>query len=84
MNDETNSIVFESGLSRPQRILGWCYVPTHMVILPVLLSVVTLFAPVDLDEMTVNVLYYAVGLAFTLFVMGSWLRYQFDTLLDKG
>ena len=74
---------FPSRMSKVQSVLGWCYLPMHIFIIPLLAGLLAAFSPEPVDDVTVNVAYYAVGLAFTLFVMGSWLRRDFDTLLDN-
>ena len=74
---------FRSRMSKAQNILGWCYLPVHIFVIPLLAGLLVYFSPESMDETAVNVAYYAIGLAFTLFVMGSWLRRDFDTLLDN-
>ena len=74
---------FESRMSKAQSILGWCYLPMHIVVIPLLSGLLAYFSPEPVDETAVNVAYYTIGLVFTLFVMGSWLRRDFDTLLDN-
>ena len=74
---------FRSRMSKAQSILGWCYLPVHIFVIPLLAGLLVYFSPESMDETAVNVAYYAIGLAFTLFVMGSWLRRDFDTLLDN-
>ena len=74
---------FPSRMSAAQSILGWCYLPVHIVVIPLLAGLLVYFSPESMDETTVNVVYYFIGLGFTLFVMGSWLRRDFDTLLDN-
>ena len=74
---------FGSRMSKVQSILGWCYLPMHIFVIPLLAGLLAYFSPEIMDETAVNVVYYAIGLAFTLFVMGSWLRRDFDTLLDN-
>ena len=74
---------FRSRMSKAQSILGWCYLPVHIFVIPFLAGLLAYFSPESMDETAVNVVYYAIGLAFTLFVMGSWLRRDFDTLLDN-
>ena len=74
---------FPSRLSKVQSILGWFYLPMHIAVIPLLSGLLAYFSPEPVDATAVNVAYYPIGLSFTLLVMGSWLRRDFDTLLDN-
>ena len=70
-------------LGRGRTIAGWVYLLFHVVILPVFLNLYVLFAQYTPDEVTVNVVYYALGAAFVLTVLLPLLRRDFDILLDS-
>ena len=73
---------FDNQMTPVQTAVGWCYFPLHFLLLPLLLR---LYASVSgtLDASAVNLIYYGAGLVFVLVVMLSWLRREFDTLLDR-
>ena len=74
---------FDNQMSKTQIVLGWIYVPVHMFVLPLLLNMLAAYYPGGLDDVTVNILYYAAGVLFTAIVMGGYLRRHFDALLDN-
>ena len=73
---------FVNRMSRTQTALGWCYLPIHIVVLPVLLGLYASVSP-DLGVTGVNLIYYGAGLVFSLTVMFRFLRAGFDALLDR-
>ena len=70
-------------LTRTQAALGWCYLPMHIFLVPLLVSVAAAFAPVELDGAETNLICFAVGTVFVLTVMGPWLRRNFDVLVEN-
>ena len=70
-------------MTKIQTVLGWCYLPVHIFVLPVLLSLYAAVSPDPLSAGTVNLIYYGVSFVFILCVMFSYLRGDFDTLLDS-
>ena len=74
-------IVFENRMTRLQAALGWIYLPVHILVLPLLLSLYASVSP-DFDEVSVNLVYHGAGIVFVLCVMLPYLRGQFDMLLD--
>ena len=66
-----------------QTVLGWSWLPVHMFVLPVLLSLYAAVSPDPLSAGTVNLIYYGVSFVFILCVMFSYLRGEFDSLLDR-
>jgi len=74
-------IPFENHLTRLQTILGWIYLPLHLVALPLLLGMYAEHAGMASD--TVNLIYLGVSLAFCLIVMMTFLRKSFDVLCDR-
>lgn len=73
---------FESNMSRVRRVLGWIYLPVHILVLPVLISLLVTFSPAGLSDADGNLIYYLVSTAFVLAVMYDFLRRDFDVLLD--
>lgn len=74
---------FDNKMTKTQAVLGWCYLPMHFLVIPLLASLYAVFSPEPVSEIAVNIAYYAVGLAFVAVVMWSWLRRSFDILLDN-
>lgn len=74
---------FENRMTKTQTILGWIYLPVHLFVLPMLLSLLMIYGPQELTEAKINLLYYAIGILFSLTVMLKYLRTNFDVLLDK-
>ena len=66
-----------------QRTLGWIYLPLHAVVIPLLVLLYGSVSAPDWDSVTVNIVYYAVGILFVAAVMLRYLRGEFDTLLDR-
>lgn len=73
----------DNRLTRAQAVLGWCWLPMHLFVVPLLVSMIAVYAPVGLDGADVNLICYAVDFAFVLAVMGPWLRRNFYVLLDS-
>lgn len=78
-----SAIPFENQMDRTQTILGWVYLPLHFLVLPLLLSAYAVYAPDGLSDIDINLIYYAVGVAFVLLAMWSYLRRGFDILCDN-
>ena len=83
MKNNLNIPNFENRLNRTQTILGWVYLPVHMFAIPLLLGMYASFLPGGLSTSDGNLIYYAVGMAFTLIVMWGYLRSCFDVFLDN-
>ena len=66
-----------------QQVLGLIYLPLHVVVFPLLFMLYSEVAPPEISQITVNVIYYAVGLAFVMIVMFSFLRGGYDVLVDR-
>ncbi len=73
---------FKLNMSKTARILGWCYLPVHLFVLPLLLNIYSFVSASGLSDKMINVIYYGVGIAYILLFMRSYLRSDFDTLLD--
>lgn len=74
---------FENRMTRTQTALGWCYLPVHIVLLPLLLEMYAAVSPGALSGTELNLIYYGVSFVFVLTVMFRFLRAGFDTLLDR-
>ena len=72
----------DSDLTRTQAVLGWCYVPLHIFVIPILASMLVYFMPGKPSGVDVNKVYFGAGVVFVLIVMGGWLRRNFEVLLD--
>lgn len=69
-------------MTQTQAVLGWFYLPLHFALLPMFIGMFVYFARVSLSGVAVNKIYFGFGIVFVLAVMGSWLRRNFDILLD--
>ena len=76
-------IPFENRMTRTERILGWIYLPLHMVVLPLLLGLFRLTNPEQVSQITVNLIYFGTGTVFVVCAMFRFLRGNFDVLLDR-
>ena len=74
---------FEDTTTLPQRIWGLIYLPLHIFVLPLFLGMLQAFLPGGIDEITVNIIYYALGFAFCLLVLWKYLREAYDRLCDN-
>lgn len=72
---------FENTLTKPQKALGFIYLVLHVLVLPILLAMLQEYTP-GMDDYTVNVAYYAIGMGFCLIFMWGFLRRGFDIFLD--
>ncbi len=75
---------FEHRMSGTQRILGWCWLPVYMFALPVLAAMYNRYALEPWDALTANSIYFGIGAAFVLIVLGTYLRRDFDVLCDAA
>ena len=58
-------------MTRRERILGWIYLPIHVILLPLLLGLlVYAFTGKEPDSMKMNLLYFGLGLL--VIVVGMW------------
>ena len=69
---------FFDTMSKKQRVAALIYLPVHIFLLPLLLPLIP-----GVDELTLNIIYYAVGFLFCLTAMWRYLRGAFDVLLDN-
>ncbi len=84
MNEIKNKVPdFTHQMGRAQTVLGWCYIPMHIFVIPFLLALYAVYSPQPIGDIEVNLIYYAAGVVFTTIVMGTYLRRQFDVLLDN-
>ena len=68
-------------MPRGARIAGWVYFPIHVAVLPLTIGVLLMAVLGELpSDVTCNVLYYLIGLVFTLAVMWRFLHRSYDTM----
>ena len=75
--------IFENKMTSLQRTLGWIYLPLHAVVIPLLVLLYGSVKAPDWSAVSVNIVYYAIGILFVAAVMLRYLRGEFDTLLDR-
>lgn len=75
---------FTNPLNRGEQIAAWIYLPLHVAVLPLLLSLLAMAWPDgDLSELKLNVYYYAAGCIYMLVLLRGSLRRSFDAVLDR-
>ena len=78
---------FLNPMKRSELIAGWIYLPIHIFILPILISVamVTLFPlmGISLDDPHLNFAYYAVSFIYILAFMFRYLKNSFSNFIDN-
>ncbi|MGE4485494.1 MAG: lysostaphin resistance A-like protein, partial [Oscillospiraceae bacterium] len=78
---------FPYPMKRSELVAGWIYLPIHIFILPILISVamVTLFPRmgINLDDPHLNFAYYAISFIFVLVFMFRYLKNSFSDLIDN-
>ncbi|MGM9586227.1 MAG: lysostaphin resistance A-like protein [Candidatus Limivicinus sp.] len=79
MNRKT--LPFTSHLTKGQAIAALVYLPVHMVLLPVIATVLMLKG--ILDESQANLLCYTLGVAYMLIFLWKFFRRDFDALWDR-
>ena len=68
-------------MPRGARIAGWVYFPIHVAVLPLTIGALLMAVLGELpSDVMCNVLYYLIGLEFTLTVMWRFLHRSFDTM----
>jgi membrane protease YdiL (CAAX protease family) len=70
------------GLKKNEAIAGFVYFPLHFLVLPLLLSLATVYIP-GMTELWGTLAYYALGAVFLAVFMMPYLQRQFDALLDS-
>lgn len=79
MNRKT--LPFTSRLTKGQAIAALVYLPVHMVLLPVIVTIMILRGL--LDESQANLLCYTLGVAYMLTFLWKFFRRDFDALCDR-
>ncbi len=79
MNRKT--LPFTSRLTKGQAIAALVYLPVHMVLLPVIVTIMMLRGL--LDETQANLLCYVLGVAYMLIFLWKFFRRDFDALCDR-
>ena len=68
-------------MPRGARIAGWVYFPIHVAVLPLTIGALLMAVLGELpSDVMCNVLYYLIGLVFTLTVMWRFLHRSYDTM----
>ena len=78
-----SSIPFENQMSQTQTVLNWVYLLLHLAVLPWLLGLLQSVLTKPMGDAQLNLVYYAVGVAFCLIADFTFLRQAFDRLLDN-
>ena len=77
------SPIFTDCMTPTQRRLGIVYFPMHVFIRPVLISMLNAYVQTPLNDVTLNIIYYAIGFLFCITAMFRFLRKGFDILADN-
>ena len=81
--NEKRVLSFTGRMSRGEAAAALAYLPLHVFLLPMGLSVLMLFASLPLSNAGFNLLYYGVGTAYMLLFLRKFLRREFDPLCDR-
>lgn len=72
-------VPFADPMTKRERIGAWVYLPIHVAVFPVLLSLLmALWPDGNLSETSLNIFYYAFGAAFMLLFLWKYFRRGFD------
>ncbi|MEG1460974.1 MAG: type II CAAX endopeptidase family protein, partial [Oscillospiraceae bacterium] len=74
--------VFDSTLTKMQKIAGLIYLPLHIFIIPIFVNMLAYYLPGGLSQFGANCIYYGAGLLFCFSFMWKFLRNAYDILLD--
>ena len=70
-------------MTRTQAVLGWIYLPVHIVVLPLLLNILNSVMAQPMTSGELNAVYYLFSTVVILAVTLRYLRSSFDVLLDN-
>lgn len=74
---------FDDLLLRRERIFGFVWLPMHMAVLPLLLGVILMFIKPDMDENSVNTVYYVISFAAVLIGFWHFLKEGFNRFVER-
>ena len=74
---------FVNTMQKPQRTAGYAYLPFHIFLIPLFLEMLDQYLPKGLGQTYQYIVYYGLGLAFSLIVMWKYLRTSYDVLADN-
>jgi hypothetical protein len=69
-------------VTKQEKIAGWIYFPVHLLLMPVVLSLLTLAIPDVFSDAGINAVYMGTGFLYIILFLRQFLRRIFDTLLD--
>ena len=76
------ALPFELRMSRHQLIFGLVYLPIHIVLMPLFLPSLLMGMGIE-DLGVINFIYYAISFVLVLLVYFSYLRAEFDPLVER-
>ena len=75
---------FDDQMLRRERILGFVWLPIHVIALPLLLGVVLMLVTGKLpDEAQMNTIYYIISFAFIVLAVWSFLKLGYRRLVER-
>lgn len=74
---------FEDLMTRGERLAAGVYLPVHSVLMPLVLSALSVMSAGALDNLTLNAIMYSAGTLFTLLFLHKFLRRSFDVLAEN-
>ena len=80
---KTLKLPFVNTMSFPQKVWGLIFLPLHIFVLPLFISMLDYYMPGLLTDVSANIVYYGLSLGFCLICMWSYLRRGFDFLIDN-
>lgn len=77
------TVTFTPDLTRPETVIGWVYLPIHVLALPLLMGFLPfLFPTVDISASQATGYYYLIGIIVVMLFFRKFLRREFDHLCD--
>jgi len=74
---------FVPDVTKWETIVGWVYLPIHIFLMPILLGMLQgLWPSGDISDVTINLIYYGIGLLVVAVFFGKLLRREFDHFCD--
>ena len=75
--------VFESRMSKVQRVLGWLWLPMHIFALPLMVFALRVADPTLLTDAQAELAVYSVSAVGLLLIMFRFWKREFEALLDE-
>ncbi len=71
------SYSLQCGLTKTERIAGWCYLPFYLVLLSIVIQYFCAWLSIPLSYLTLNIIYFVINLTAVLIIFHRFLRQRF-------